>query len=552
MLLPILIISLSGTYLFLNRFNVIPQPEISEAKTFEDSQTDQPQINLKDFPTFKNIYLKDIVKVEFPIDDDPQEFYKIKFKDKEIEVNQYSGTIVSETTYPKAKVLEELSLDLHTGRTNSIWAAILGLAAINIIFFIWSGFVITFKRTKTKIAKNKVSAQQAEFVILVGSENGSTLSFANKIHEQLLSFGKASYITQMNQMQHFPQATHLLIFTSTYGIGDAPTNAKKFKTLISTIQNSQTVQVAIVGFGSRAYTEFCGYAYKVQNQLNQTTWANTFIPLQTINDKSPEEFSNWVKILNTKLNLPFVTDPGNYVAKKPRCKTFKVAEVTKTQQNDTAFTVTFNGNHKFQSGDLLAIYPENNYKERLYSIGKINGQLKLFVKLHEFGLGSQYLYNLQNNQEIKARIVKNKAFHFPKTAKEVICISNGTGIAPFLGMIDENTSKTNIKLYAGFRFNNPSVKDYQAFLETAVSKNKLQTYQLAFSKEEKKQYVMDLILANQEALIQSIENGAVLMLCGSLAMQKDVENVLQQVLKNHYKQPLDFYKNKGQVLTDCY
>ena len=118
---------------------------------------------------------------------------------------------------------------------------------------------------------------------------------------------------------------------------------------------------------------------------------------------------------------------------------------------------------KFTSGDLLAIYPANDNRERLYSIGNRNGNIQLAVKLHPSGLGSEFLYNLKPGDTIKAQIINNHAFHFPKKAKKVALISNGTGIAPFLGMIEQNKKKTEIHLYSGFRKETETILGYQNF-----------------------------------------------------------------------------------------
>lgn len=203
-LIPILIIALSGTYLFMARMELIKKS--NEELEHQDTQTEN-QKDFKEFAIFQQHTLGTIEKIEFPfMDDDPEEFYTIKFKDRAVTVNQFNGEIVKETKYPYTAALEKLSLDIHTGRTNVIWAIILGLASLNIVFFIYTGFVITFRRTKTKI-KNKYKANEAEFIILVGSENGSTLFFANQIHKQLLADGKRSFVTAMNQYQNYPNAT---------------------------------------------------------------------------------------------------------------------------------------------------------------------------------------------------------------------------------------------------------------------------------------------------------------------------------------------------------
>lgn len=552
LLLPILIISLTGTYLFLLRFEIIPNPKTEFVEVKATASDDATILNPKEFTAFQSLYLKDIVKVEFPFDEDPAEFYKVKTKQEELTIDQYSGEIVAQVLYPKAKVFETLSLDLHTGRTNSFWAIVLALASINIIFFIWSGFVITFKRTKTKVAKNKIKAEDAEIIILVGSENGTTLGFANKIHEQLLAIGKKSHLTQMNNYQTFAHAKQLFIFTSTYGIGEAPTNAKKFENLVEKHAQNTNLQFAIVGFGSRAYSQFCGYAIKTQQFLTDKLGYTSNIPLKLINDRSPEDFALWVKEVNQVLDLNLAITPAQYVGKKPKLKEIKVVNTTKIPANDTTFTVTLKTNKKFQSGDLLAIYPANDHRERLYSIGKVNNQMQLVVKLHDQGLGSNYLYQLQASSTILARIVKNKAFHLPKKATEIIMIANGTGIAPFLGMISENNSNKKISLYTGFRFNNQTTISYNKFANEQMQKGKLSSFQIAFSRENNKQYVMGLIENDAEKVAKALNNGAVIMICGSLTMQNDVEKVLQKICSTHSDFSFETFKNKGQFLTDCY
>ncbi|WP_312556387.1 PepSY domain-containing protein [Empedobacter brevis] len=552
LLIPIIIISLTGTYLFMLRFDMIPNPKLEAAEITSSADENTTKIELKDFSIFKKTKLADIQKIEFPFDpEDPNEFYTIKLNDREITVNQINGKVENETFYPKAQVFEKLSLDLHTGRTNMIWAIILGIASLHILFFIYSGFVITFKRTRTKIGKNKFSANEAEIILLVGSENGSTLGFATKIQEQILASGKKSYMAQMNQYEIFPNAKQLIIFTSTYGIGDAPTNAKKFESLVQKFPQQQEIKFSVVGFGSRAYSEFCGYAIKVEELLNHQEWATPLIDLKTINDKSPEEFTNWVTSFKEATDIPLAAIPSMYIGKAPKLKNVNVVSTTKTTEQDATFSVVLDIKEKFKSGDLLAIYPESDHKERLYSVGKVDNKLQLIVKLHEFGLGSQYLYHLVPHSTIKARIVKNKAFRFPKASK-VVMIANGTGIAPFLGMIDENKKKVETHLYIGFRHLNPTTKGYEVFAKKQIEKNHLTKFNIAFSREEHKQYVMDLVNRDAQFFAEALQNKGVIMVCGALAMQHDVEKVLEKICQEQLNKSFEEFKRNGQFLTDCY
>lgn len=550
LLIPVLIIALTGTLIFLARLEpLVGQPTEIKHQVAENL----PAKELKDIEFFQNTKLSSVEKIEFPfIPDDEAEPFIIHLRKKAVSVNQVNGAIISESLNPYSAIVEKFNVDLHTGRTNAIWAAILGIASLNILFFIWSGFVITFKRTKTKIGKNKYKANEAEIILLVGSENGATVGFASKIQEQLLANGKKSFIAQMNQYEVYPKAKQLIIFTSTYGIGDAPANAKKFEQLLNQFPQQQNIEFTVVGFGSRAYAEYCGYAIKVDQWLANQSWTTRLLDLKTVNDKSPEEFTNWVIAYKETTDIPLATTPAMYVGKAPKLKNVKVISTTKVTEEDATFKVVLDVKEKFKSGDLLAIYPESDHKERLYSVGKIDNKLQLIVKLHEFGLGSQYLYNLVQNSTIKARIVKNKAFHFPKNASKVVMIANGTGIAPFLGMLDENSKQVETHLYTGFRHDNETSKSYQKFATKQISTNHLSQFHIAFSREEQKQYVMDLVRRDAKFFAETLQNGGILMICGALAMQHDVDKVLEQICQQHLKKSFEEFKTNGQFLTDCY
>ena len=546
-LIPVVILALTGTYLFMARIGLV----VGEHQTVDYvlSEEDAEQKDVTEFPVFQETQLADVEKIEFPfMPDDPEEFYVLKLKDRELSVNQITGEIAKETRYPYSLMLEKLSLDLHTGRTSVIWAVILGFASLNILFFIYTGFAITFRRKGTKV-KNKFDATDAEYVILVGTENGSTLSFANKIHQQLLAKGHKSFLTEMNRFTHFPKARHLLIFTSTYGLGTAPANASHFDKLILKFPQSQPVQYSIIGFGSKAYPDFCAYARYVDELLAQQNWATRLLDLYTVNDRSVEELIAWITAWNQKSGCELSTTPALYVTKITGLKKFNVLERTEVTEDNSTFKIVIQpqGKQSFQSGDLLAIYPANDGRERLYSIGKKNGNIQLVVKLYPNGLGSEFLYRLAEDDRISARIVVNKGFHFPAKAPAVAMIANGTGIAPFLGMIAENKKQIPIRLYAGFRYNNVLSKQYRQFADEEIAAGRLADFQIAFSREENRQYVMDLIRKDATFFSELLKNKGVIMICGSLTMQQNVEDILSEICPDK-----DMSVYKGQILTDCY
>ncbi|MEZ0538804.1 PepSY domain-containing protein [Fibrella arboris] len=548
-LVPILLIALSGTYLSLARFGLI-KTEKSSPTIDVDAIRSLPQRKPADFAVFRNTKLAEVQSIEFPFSEDPEDYYTLKLKDREITVNQLTGDVLSENRYPTAELLTNLSLDLHTGRASGIWAIVLAIASGNILFFIYSGFAITWKRLRNRV-KNNYSADESRFIILVGSENGSTYRFAQFVHQQLLKQGEKSFLTELNNYTAFPKADHLLVLTATYGLGDAPTNAQRFASLLEKTPQAQPVRYSVVGFGSRAYPDFCQFAFEVNKLLSQQSWAVPLVDIHTVNDRSPAEFSLWAEAWSQQTDrlLPVLSD--NTPA--PRFDTLTVVSNTHTTEPDGTFQVKVRPERRrnVTSGDLLAIYPANDHRERLYSIGVLDKELQLSVRLHPDGLGSSYLHRLTPGEVIQARIITNAHFHFPKKAPVVVMIANGTGIAPFLGMISQNNQQTACHLYCGFR-QRTSFEMYRGFLEKSKAAKQLATLHVAYSREGNRQYVSELLAHDADFVATVLRTNGVVMICGSLAMQKDVLDLLETICQTKLGQPVSHYQSHSQILMDCY
>lgn len=549
MLVPILIVALSGTYLSMQRFKLFPESANAQKDiAFPDEAPEAKDI--AGFEIFRQTKLSDVQKIEFPFDtEDPQEVFTLKLKDRELKISQFTGEVLSEVRYPVFVMLDELSLDLHTGRSNIIWAIVLGIASMSILFFIYSGFAMTFRRKATRI-RNKYKADEASIILLAGSENGSTLFFANAIHKQLLDAGHASYLASADDYATYPTAEHLIIFTSTHGLGDPPSNAKKLLTAIKSHPQLQRVKVNVVGFGSKAYPDFCGFAKQVQSTLDAGQWAESFLPLHTVNDKSAMEFTNWVSAWSSRAGILLATDTKRYSQNPGRLQSFKV-EKKIADGNTFILTLKAPWNTDFTSGDLLAIYPGNGDTERLYSIGKVGGRVQLVIRLHENGKGSGMLNGLAIGDKLKAKIVRNKSFHLPAN-KPVAMVSNGTGIAPFLGMFADVNQGYDCRLYSGFRHETELTSHYRAFVDKEIEKHSGKSFEIAFSRTQNMMYVMDLISRDAAWFVQHLEDGGIVLLCGAIAMQQDVEALLNTILLEKSGKTLAHYKEKGQLLADCY
>lgn len=551
MLIPIILIALTGTWLSMDSFHLLPEKKIIH-QINEDSIKEEPALKPADFPLFKQVKLSQVQSVEYPFSEFPEDYFMLKLKDREMAVNQFTGETLSEVVYPVTKILSQLSLDWHTGRVSVIWAIVLGLASINILFFIYSGFAISLKRLANRTS-NKYKPEDCRFVILTGSENGSTMGFAKALYQQLIAQGEKAYFTEPDNYRVFPKAEHLIILTATYGRGEAPANAKRFSSLVKKYPQRPGIHFSVVGFGSHAYPDFCQFAFEVNNLLSVQSWAVPLLEIHTIEDKSPDQFNQWLVTWSQKIDLTGIALPETLRQKPAGLESMVVVKKTDAAHADEPFIVRLKPSwrNKYTSGDLLAVYPVNDYRERLYSIGKVDGFIQLSVKLHPGGLGSNYLYRLTPGDRIEARVVPNPHFQFPAKAPAVIMISNGTGIAPFLGMIEQHHPSTACYLYCGFRYRS-SFAPFAAAMESALANKQLSGLQVAYSREGEKQYVKDLLARDVTFIAQTLAQGGVLMLCGSLSMQHDVIEWLDIICQAQNGKTISFYQSHGQVLMDCY
>lgn len=549
LLIPIIIIAITGVYLSLEKFSVIPKTPITHQLNFKNQPT-TPKLGYADFEVFTTTSLSDIKTIEFPFSDTSEDYFLIRLLDKERIINQFTGEIISTQEYPFVALVSYWSLVLHTGRGSLFWSFILLLASCSLLFFMYSGFSMTVKRRKQSVIyKNKHKKDACEYILLVGSETGSTFTFATLFANALSALGKTVFISELNDYSSYKKAKHLIILTATYGQGEPPTNAKKFKQKIRAIQSINKLQFSVVGFGSLAYPDFCKYALDIDDLLRADP---NFIPILDpfkINNQSFESFRNWVSIWSSLIGTPLqIKKP-----KKIKKELFTIIERTSIN-NDETFLLYLEPENDllFESGDLLAFYPEEDNIERLYSIGKIDGNILLSIKKHEFGVCSGYFSQLQKGDHIKAVIKQNTAFHFPTEKKEVILIANGTGIAPFLGMITCNKETSKIHLFWGGRTKS-SIAVYNNYIKRDQSTKQLFTMNIAYSQElENKMYVQDLIAKEADVIATTLKNGGILMICGSIAMQKEVMKTLEMITITSLNQPLSTFKKQQQIKIDCY
>ena len=542
---PIAIITLTGIYLSLEKISLFPETA-NNLKKLEINKT----LKFTDFEFFKTTKLEEVKKIEFPFSSSKEDYFNIKTIDNEFEINQFNGQIVSQKKQSLYPLGTHYSLLLHTGAGSILWSVILLLSCLAILFFIFSGFYMTIKRKrKTTSIINNTLKDKAEFIILIGSETGTTIRFATAFKNELIKANKAVFITELNRYSSYKNAKNIIIFTATYGDGTAPANAQNFIKLIHLIEPKRNLNYSVIGFGSKQYPAFCQFAILVHASLQIHLKFTPQMPLFKIDDQNLSSFENWKNewgnLNNIKLEIN-LTD----LLEKDEETSFKITNNSKTNIDNT-FLIHLKPTNKvkFTSGDLLAITPKGEEKKRLYSVAKIDNTLVLSVKKHDLGICSNYLHKLSKTDVIKGTIQENKKFHFPKKIKDVILIANGTGIAPFLGMIQEN-KKARIHLFWGGK-TKKSLELYNKYIISALENKTLTSFYIAYSQDQ--QTYIQKTLQSETVLVSNTlrRNGAILV-CGSLSMQFGVEKVIAEIASQELNLTIEELKNNKQIRTDCY
>lgn len=414
--------------------------------------------------------------------------------------------------------------------------------------------IIAVQKSKSNRIKNIYSKDEAEVVILIGSESGTTQIFAQKVYQQFIDQSVKTYITTLNDYDSFDSVKYLLVFSATSGMGSSPTNADQFSSLINMISQDHPVKYSLIGFGSSSYPEFCGYADELEELFAEAEWAEMLISLKKVNDKSTNDFIKWVKEWNRVSDYKLTEETSYYQQGKPALETFVVTQKINPDNNEEVFIIRLKApeTQVFESGDLLVVYPKEDLTERFYSIGKFDNEIQLVVKIHENGAGSNYLYNLKVGDEIQARVVENTSFHYPKTNQNVLMISNGTGIAPFLGMIAERNTPASISLYGGFRVPTSFTNEYEKNLIIAKEKQQLSHFEFCYSRALQKCYVLDLIKRDEHIILETLKNKGHIMICGLISMQNDVVKILEEVIQKNDLPSMAYYTLNNYIHMDCY
>lgn len=522
LLVPILIIALSGVYLSAVRFAPVPPPTVL---ALAEAKLDWAQLPLAE-----------VDKVTYPVlEGEPM---VIELKDKVLHVDKAKGVLTKVEQKPFTERLKVVNFWLHTGEGTIGWAGVLLVTSLVMVFLSITGLQMMVQKLKLKASK-PVLSENADITVLVGSETGHTWRFAQALAH---AYQQLSIKVNLLGMEHLSalQGNHtLLLLTSTYGDGEAPENARDILAQIGTkLAAAPSVQFGVLGFGAREYPGFCAFAETLRNQMLNFTNTVEVVPYMTVDNQSVVQFVDWVKALNHGLQTNLKVDTQQLrPLRKKNLATFQVIE-KRVQSETFLLKIGHAATLGVRSGDLLGVYPPTENVERYYSIAKV-GPTTLLLVIKRTGLCSNYLGHLAEGECFEAFLKHNPTFYHPTDSVPVLMIANGTGIAPFLGMFSARST-----LFWGGRY----LSDTCLFEPYLGQVN----HQMAFSREVTPAYVQDILVRREDDVVQLLEAGGYLMICGSLDMLRGVWQQLDLLTAKHHLPSAEVLKKQGRILTDCY
>lgn len=532
----------TGVLMSLSTFGLLPEGGGADplADVQPSATTAMP---LSRMPALQSVALSRLQQLKLASPDDPTDVIELDTADGAGAVDPATGNWLAYSPFDGWQRLHATVRMLHTG--DGLWwlALLLGVAALAVPLLAVTGTLMWVRRRQAlpRLGGN-VAAQEADTVLLVGSESNTTWGFAVALHDALRRAGLKVHTAAMNDAAaRYRSARRLLVLTATYGDGEAPESARQFIGKLACLTVGPDTSFAVLGFGDRQFPQFCGYARRVHEALA----AKGLAPLRTpgtVDRQSEPEFRQWCDWLAQALGC---TLDIRYQPLLPRTTTLKL--VSRTDYGADPQTVTAvlrfapadpaprpwrsNPLPAFDTGDLLGVLPPDGAAPRYYSLASAaaDGVVEICVRRHPDGACSSYLTSLQPGATIQAFVRPHESFRPAAGAAPVILVGAGTGIGPLIGFARHNPPQRPMHLYFGARDADDGFL-YRDELDRLVSDQRLHTLTTAFSRSPARAYVQDRLVADAPRLRQLVAQGAQILVCGGRKMAEGVAAAWERIL----------------------
>ena len=530
-------LTMSASTLGLVALDTRAEPEVLSVAT---GRPDLPGAQLA---ALQRLAVNDLRTLTFPGPTDPEDTWKVATAQGRGWIDRYSGQMLAWQDATLAQRVYDLAVVLHTGEAAWRWAVVLGLVGASVLLFWLSGVVIWWQAREQapRITGNTPQAQ-ADVLIFVASEGGSTWGFAQTLQDALVQAGHRVHTSALENFRTTPATRQVFVLAATYGEGQAPAHASQALAQIARLK-AGAVPVTVLGFGDRQFPAFCAFAKALDQTLRAQGWP-ALLPLECIHQQSGQQFARWGVDLAQALGQPLVLEHVPRLPPTTELTLLSRQDYPNASEAGTAILrfawpeqgpgarLRGHGLARFAAGDLVGIVPPGSSVPRYYSLasGLEDGFLEICVRQMPGGLCSTHLLGLRQSERIHAFIRPNPGFALPRARRPVLLIGAGTGVAPLAGFIRRNDSQRPMHLYFGGR---DPARDFYfgSELQRWLAEGRLASLQTVFSRvPDGGGYVQDALRRDAERVRGLVAQGAIVRVCGSRAMAQGVTEALDDVL----------------------
>lgn len=554
--------ALTGAVMSLYTFELVPDGSANEPDFPFDVSGGTPA-PVADLAALQAVALTDLKRLTFPMADDPTDVFGLQTTAGSGYVDQATGEALSWLPMSPAQRVSEFIYMIHTGE--GLWwlGLALGLGALAIPVLSVTGTLIWLGRRRARPrVVGMVRASEADLVILVGSEGGTTWGFAATLARALHDAGRRVHLTAMNDLRAYPKAEAMIVLAATYGDGAAPASARQFLSRLNGFKGPR-VPVAVLGFGDRMFAQYCNFSDSVMAALEADGWP-VLLAQGRIDRQSVVDFAAWGRDLGDALGLALALDHRAVLPATVALTLISRQDFGAEVQAPAAILrfgpvartgwLRLFGNRlpRFSAGDLLGVVPDGSDLPRYYSLSSSrgDGMLEIAVRKAPGGLCSGLLHDLEPGGHIRAFVRPNPDFR-PQTGRApVILIAAGCGVGPMAGFLRKARPGRAMELYFG---NRDPQSDYLYAAELAEwqREGRLARLVTAFSRVADRAYVQDRLRRDAAHLRDQIARGGQVLVCGGAAMARAVAAEFEAAIA-----PLGLsvaaLKAEGRYLEDVY
>lgn len=433
--------------------------------------------------------------------------------------------------------------------------------------------------------------EAADMLVAFASQTGGAERLARQT-AAALGATRVLPLTSVDAAQ-LAQVDRALFVISTYGEGEPPDRARRFaRQDMAQPPAAAHLHYAVLALGDREYADFCAFGHQVDHWLHagggqrmfdmievdgedadaHRQWQQQLAALGARPDApdwAPARYGKWRLVERRLLNPGSVGGPAHLVALEPcdglvpdweagdiaeilpRNDPQRVADFLLRQDMDGATIVDDEGT-LLQAHLAGAILPESMEEEaplaelralphREYSVASIaaDGRIELLIRQvrrddGRLGLGSGWLTrHAPLGGEVDLRIHANLGFRAPPGDRRLILIGNGTGLAGLRGHLRQSAARG---VGGHWLFLGERNAAHDAFLsdelERMLAEGTLERLDRAYSRDVGcGRYVQHLVEAQATTLRAWVEDGAAILVCGSLeGMAPAVDAALRTAL----------------------